>query len=303
MLYKLFEKLFLAAYYFTIAIKRSGENIIQALRFKAEYVIPANSGDWCADPFIAEDNGKAYLFYEKVENDLGRIEVAEIYDDCSVSKPTVILSGDSHYSYPYVFKKSDKWYMIPESSAQGEVCLYEATQFPYKWANVKTLLHEAAVDTTVFEYEGNTYLLTFIPEKGTEYVQPKAYVFENGELAPLEWTGADRLSVRGAGAPFEYDGKLYRPVQVSTPVRYGDKVAFAEISINGKEYSERICSALEAESISAKLRFYDGLHTYSASEHFEVIDIRCREFDIFKPVKKLCGIISKLIKHAHGDRR
>ena len=303
MLKKILSRFFLATYYFTIAIKKRGENIIITRRFNAEYVFPANADDWCADPFIAEDNGKAYLFYEKVENDLGRIEVVEIYDDCSVSKPTVILSGHSHYSYPYVFKKSDKWYMIPESSALGEVCLYKATEFPYKWAKVETILHEAAVDTTIFEYEGNTYLLTFIPKKSSECVEAKAYIFENNELVPLKWTGADKLSVRGAGAPFEYAGKLFRPVQVSTPVRYGDKVAFAEISINGKEYSERICCALEAANIAAKLRFYDGLHTYSASEQFEVIDIRCREFDIFKPVKKLWSIISKLIKHTPGDRR
>lgn len=294
MLRKIFEKLFLTTYFFTIAIKRRGDSILKTLRFDAEYVFPANADDWCADPMLAEDNGRVYLFYEKVENDLGRIEAVEIYDDCSASKPTVILSGHSHYSYPYVFRQNGIWYMIPESSALGEVCLYEATEFPYKWAKVKTLLQEASVDTTVFEYEGNTYLLTFIPDKESERVEPKAYIFENDELVSLEWTGADKLTVRGAGAPFEYDGKLYRPVQVSTPVRYGDKVAFAEISISGKEYSERICCALETDNITAKLRFYNGLHTYSASDSFEAIDIRCRKFSILKPFKKLTAALKRI---------
>ena len=133
----LYSKLFLTSYYFTIAIrKKPQKGIIESRRFKAEYVMPATRANWCADPMLIDYESKTYLFYEAVDGNHGRIEVAEINEDCTVGEPTVLLSGECHYSYPFVFSHDGEYYMIPESSAANEVRLYKAhTSWPRNQAS------------------------------------------------------------------------------------------------------------------------------------------------------------------------
>lgn len=289
----LYSKLFLTSYYFTIAIrKKPQKGIIANCDFKAEYVMPATRANWCADPMLIDYEGNTYLLYEAVDGDHGRIEVAEINEDCTVGKPTVLLSGECHYSYPFVFDHDGEYYMVPESSAANEVRLYKAKAFPYEWELSYILLNDRAVDTTVFEQDGKTYLLTFITDGKTERVTPNAYELRFGNdvtLTKLSWDKFDELRVRGAGGIFTEDGKRYRPAQISTEVRYGDAIAFYEVNVSDGSYSESFAGKLTANNVSVKDYHMDGLHTYSTSEKFEAIDIRCREFDLFKVPRRIFG--------------
>lgn len=284
---KIYSKLFLSGNFFTIAIKHREDSVLSHLHFRADYTVRSDPQRWCADPFLADYGEKTYLFYEAVENDLGRIEVAEVHDDCTLSDPKVVFSGETHFSYPYVFQIGSQWYMIPETSALGEVCLYCAEEFPYRWKKERVLLDYGGVDTTVFQKDDQWYLLTFIPEHDSERVLPKAYRIEKQGLRELEWVGADPLMVRGAGKPFMDDGELYRPVQVSTATQYGNRVAFAKIDIDRQTYRETITDCLQPGSVKAAIKHFDGLHTYSFSNKYETIDLRCRAFGVFNPIKKL----------------
>lgn len=287
------RKLFVTGNYFTIVIRKRNSSIFDNMLFSAAHTIPATREEWCADPFLAEDNGRSYLFYEKVHGDLGSIEVAELLDDCSVSAPTVLFAGNTHWSYPNVFQTDGQWYMIPESSAKKEVSLYSAESFPYKWKKERVLLKEAAVDTTVFFVNGQWYLLTFLPEQGTEKVRPLAFSLRDGNCDPLIWDDYDPLRVRGAGCPFWYHDALVRPVQVSTEKRYGDAIAFVKMEVQGNRYHETEISIFEVDAVRAKGQFYDGLHTYNYSEHFEVIDIRCGKLSLIKPIQKITANLIK----------
>lgn len=63
----LFERLFWTPNYFTIAIrKRDAQEapIWERKHFQPDYVMPATRDHWVADPMLAEDNGKTYIFYE-----------------------------------------------------------------------------------------------------------------------------------------------------------------------------------------------------------------------------------------------
>lgn len=291
----LYSKLFLTSYYFTIAIrKKQSEGIIKNCAFNAEYIIPATRANWCADPMLIDYGDKTYLFYEAVDGDHGRIEVAEVNDDCTMGTPIVLLNDECHYSYPFVFRHDGEVYMIPESSEANEVRLYKAKEFPYEWELSYILLNDRAVDTTVFEQDGKTILLTFITDGKTERVSPQAYEmnFEEGvKLTRISWDKFDTLCVRGAGSIFEEDGKQYRPAQVSTEFRYGDELEFYEVNAGTKEYSEKLVGELTAKDVTAYGYHMDGLHTYSTSDRFEAIDIRCREFDLFKVPRRILGAL------------
>lgn len=291
-------RLFRTQYHFTIALqKRSPESILSRKRFQPAYVMPANPDYWYADPILAEEHGRTWLFYEAVENGHGHIEVAEVLEDCSLAEPTVLLKDETHYSYPFVFQREGMWYMIPESSAANEVRLYRAVSFPVSWELQTVLLHARAVDTTVFCREGQWRMLTFLTDGTSEKVTPKAYAmnFEGAavSLQELPWPCYDALQVRGAGGIFEADGAQYRPTQVSRLQRYGDAVLFHKIITTDDAYREMPVTALKPEEISVQKKYVDGLHTYSVSGQYEAIDLRCREFDLLKLPRRLLSRLRK----------
>lgn len=288
----MFAKLFLSGHYFTIGIRRkSDSDMIGDPGFQCDYVVPATVSEWAADPILVDHGDRTYLFYEAVTGVKGRIEVAEVREDCTLADPVVLFAGEHHYSYPFVFSCGDEWFMVPETSSQKEISLYRAVNFPYQWEKYKVLLNNiSAVDTTVFTYEGRIYLTTYQPDGVTERVVPSAYRLvpeENYRLIPLPWGTYDTLQCRGAGPYFSQGGKLYRPAQVSSETLYGNAVAFYEVRIDREGYHETIVSQLTPSRLKTPGKYCDGLHTYASSSRFEAIDMRCRDIDPLKIFRKI----------------
>lgn len=295
----LFKKLFFHNNYFTIALRRrSTRSILKDFMFLPDYIMSATAERWVADPILVDDqNGKTWLFFEAVENNHGHIEVAEVLPDASLGDPVVLLKDACHYSYPFVFHWEGSWYMIPESSAAGEVRLYQAAEFPYRWNQKMILLRQKAVDTTVFEKDGQLFLLTFLIDGFSERVTPQAYLFsmkeDGASLTPIKWNTYDELRVRGAGPVFFEDELLYRPVQLNQLQQYGNGVSFCCISVNKSDYHETTIGTLHFLKKKRGKQFFDGAHTYCRYNQYEAIDLRCRDFDFWKiPRRALSGISS-----------
>ena len=288
---ELFAKLFVTNRYFTIGIrKRQQGSILENPAFVPEFIVPASQGSWCADPILVDEGEKTWLFYEAVLGDRGHIEVAQVREDCTLGAPMVVLKDECHHSYPFLFHYETEWFMIPESSESSQVRLYRAVRFPDQWEPVTVLLRERAVDTTVFEREGQLYLLTYLPDTATERVTPRAFRLNlktnNPALTPVPWEQFDPLQVRGAGPVFAEEEALYRPAQISREQRYGDGVAFYRIT-DPDGYGEMPVCRMGPEHLRVRGIFADGLHTYCRSERFEAIDIRTGSVDFIKPLKKL----------------
>ena len=289
----LFGKLFVADRFFTIAIrKRTDVMAVGKRKFTPDFIIPATRENWFADPMLVEANGKTYLFYEAVLGDKGHIEVAEVKNDCTLGETKIVLQDECHYSYPFVFQYNGVWYMIPESSQDKTIRLYKSVDFPAQWELCSVLLHAEAVDTTVFEQNGHLYLLTYFLVQGSERVIPHVYEFrlcgDKTSLKELEWGEFDELRVRGAGPVFSMNNKVIRPAQISREQRYGDALAFYQISITDTYNEKNICE-LTASNLNISGYYVDGLHTYCLSQNFEAIDIRCGALDYLKPLHKIQG--------------
>ncbi len=285
-----FCKLFLGSYYFTIALReRQPRGVADGKPFRAQTVLPAAKDDWAADPILVDDGDRTWLFYEAVKGQKGRIEVAQVLDGCRLSQPRVLLEDACHYSYPFVFQADGTWYMIPESSAAQEVRLYRALSFPFRWELQTVLLREKAVDTTVFACGGAYWLLTFLLDNGSEQVFPRAYTLADWNapvLREVPWPDFDPLRVRGAGPVFSADKELLRPAQISQPQRYGDGLVFYRPRFSDR-YEEDPAFEITERDLRIPGLFADGLHTYCCSRKYEAIDVRCREADPFKIVKRL----------------
>lgn len=287
------ERVFWSPNYFTIAIRQKNKNelpIWKRRSFVSNYIMPSIRNYWVADPMLVEDNEKTYLFYEAVHCGKGQIEVVEILNNGAVSRPTVALSEEYHLSYPFVFKHDDEWYMIPESCSINKVNLLKAKHFPTDWEYTATLLNEYAVDTTVQSIDGRLLLLTFVPEAETERVYPKAFWINwdnNINLKEIPWSDFDPLQVRGAGKIIEDNGQYIRPAQINQISSYGDGIVFMEFSCSDDLYKEKEVGHLFSDDLQVSGWKIDGLHTYTSTERFEAIDVRCQLPDPLKVLRKL----------------
>ena len=196
------------------------------------------------DPFVTRHENKHYMFFElcgftnfKYSCD---IAYASSDDGLKWSYEGIILDEPFKLSYPNVFQHGDHYYMVPESSQDASVLLYQAVEFPEKWKLVKKLLTGRAFqDPTIFRYQdkwwilatpgGNAHLSLYFADSLTgpwkEHPQSPV-VANNGHIA----RPAGRVIVRG--------DHLIRFAQDCDPA-YGIRVfAFRITRLSTEEYQE-----------------------------------------------------------------
>ncbi len=171
-----------------------------------------------ADPFLFQENGTFYLFFEvlNTKNNLGEIGVAKSSDAITWKYDRIVLKESFHLSYPYVFSVNGKHYMIPETNEALGVRLYEAASFPYDWKLVSTLASgRHFVDPSLVYY--NNYWWMFVGVNGAD----DCYLYYSKDLLS-GWTEHPKSPIvindpahsRPGGRAFVYNGKtIIRSVQ------------------------------------------------------------------------------------------
>lgn len=194
-----------------------------------------------ADPFLARDNGRWYLFFEAMNADSGRgvIALAESSDGLNWDYAGTVLEAPFHLSYPYVFRAGENWHMIPESAAGGEVALYRAAEFPRGWVKDTVLLDFPLKDPSPLRYGGTWYLfaadsswslrLFSAPElRGPWSEHPRSPVVK-----------CDRSRARPGGRMILWEGRPVRYAQ-DCARDYGSAVrAFVIETLTPENYAER----------------------------------------------------------------
>lgn len=177
-------------------------------------------------------------------------------------------------SYPFIFKKDDRWYMIPETNQAKQLILYAADDFPFRWKRYKALLDgKECVDTNVVDIDSTLFLITY--EKGTPN-KLVIYKIENGfNLKKQNEIKDSDNQRRGAGQIVIDGGSFIRPSQ-NCKNRYGESVVFNRIpgDLTG-DYHEEKTGELKIEDISVagiKQTSILGVHTVSYSNDYQFID-------------------------------
>ena len=241
-------------------------------------IVPSPSYGWTADPFLVEYRGEVYLFAEiflwKSERN-GVIGYCK-FDGNGFGDWSVTMDRHWHLSYPFVFTKNDKLYMVPESYQLGEVALYELIDFPDKWKKIKTYIHNVEYcDSTFFEYKnGKKYMLTF--EGGEKSPHGRSYIFEVTKAGVKNRRYiSDRLDgARCGGKVFSENGRMVRVGQ-NCIGEYGKGLVFYEIDDVEPEYREHEIKRIEAADIKGNFeREHTGIHTYNRLHDIEVIDLK-----------------------------
>ena len=159
--------------------------------FNGKYVqmIPPRDRFW-ADPHIIHKDHRYYVFVEEYfyHSRKGCISVIEIDETGKYNPPKSVLERPYHLSYPYTFSYGNKYYMVPETSENKTIDLYECVKFPTEWRFLMHLMENvSAVDTTIFYYNDLWWLFTAMPDKFEALPKVKLFLFYSERLFTNEW--------------------------------------------------------------------------------------------------------------------
>ncbi len=240
-------------------------------------ITPPKDRFW-ADPHLIQKDGTNYVFVEEYvyRARKGRISVIEIDSNGMNGAPIPVLSRDYHLSYPFVFEHEGTYFMVPESSDNSTIDIYECVKFPMEWKFQMTLMSNVkAVDTTIFHHEGTWWLFTGITEHEGAFPAVELFLFYSNKLLTTQWKPhvlnpivSDATASRPAGRLFTAHGRIYRPSQDCSR-RYGYAIHINEVQcLTPSQYREHPVAKIEPNWDRGTI----ATHTYSSGEGLTIID-------------------------------
>jgi hypothetical protein len=229
---------------------------------------------FAADPFLIEENGVVFCFFESLPYATDRGKICYVVIDGS-STPVVhdAIERPYHLSYPFLLRHEGEVLCVPEAGASGRVSAFAARSFPGGWHEKRTLIDGfAGVDPTIFEHDGRWWMLATDGRSGWNeelHVWYADGLFETWRPHAGNPVKRGLAGTRPAGRPFTVDGRLYRPAQDCT-LRYGRRLIVNEITeLSPRHFAEVQISIVEPDPAGP---FPDGLHTANACGGLIAVD-------------------------------
>ncbi len=259
---------------FTCAFRERGSDDIYK-------TLPHTDDYWYADPLIVCRDGRDIVFMERVDRHtgLGAIVYSDITDG-EWSTPVSVIAEDFHMSFPMCFEWDGELYMIPETEMDRGINLYRCISFPDNWERLAHVLDGShLVDTVVVSKADNgiEFLTSEYLEGDDFYTRFRRFRLIRNTSGGIEAEDLGlvdeqyTLKSRMAGYPLERDGRVIYPVQRSTSGVYGYSVEFrADDPLNGELIREMTPGSVRCDAGRRLI----GVHTYSVSDRYEVIDVQ-----------------------------
>jgi hypothetical protein len=185
-----------------------------------------------------------------------------------------VLEEPWHLSYPFLIEEGGQIFMIPESSANRDIAIYRATDFPLKWERHAVLVEGVeAADATVVEHAGQLFMFAVVRDGHGGYSDMLAIwsaddLFGPWRPHPDNPVLVDDRTARPAGNFARRNGALYRPVQ-DCRHGYGAALGFMKVT-----QLDREGFAQESEGTISGGPGWPGkrLHTLNYNGRLEAID-------------------------------
>ncbi len=256
-------------------INRELETIIDLPELSNQETIwlpKTRASEYPADPFVTSYRGEVMLFYELFSYAKGKGIIAMSKASENFQKVHKVLSGDFHYSFPFVFKHHDELYCIPECYESNSIRLFHwHAQVAFGRSEKELISDVSAVDPVLFELNGLWWLL--FTKKHLPSVHLYAY-YAKSMFGPFTAhfnnpIKSDISSSRNAGSIIISGGKVIRPAQ-DCARDYGVAVVLNEIiSLDPTHFEEAPLRRIEPFSRGTYNR---GLHTLNGIGDLTVID-------------------------------
>jgi len=240
-----------------------------------------------ADPFLAEHDGRTFVFFEDYSyvEGKGTLACAELRAN-GIGEPQTVLAGPDHLSYPSLFQWRGEWFMLPETGARRRVEIWRARRFPDQWELETVALDGVdACDATVWEHDGRWWMWVTLCVAGGPRADEVSLFHAQTPLGPWRPHRAnpiisDAAHARPAGALYRDGDALIRPSQDARG-GYGHAVTLSRIDrLTTSEYHETPIGSIKP-TWHPRVR---GTHTIARSSAFEVVDGRLLRFR--RPYKK-----------------
>jgi hypothetical protein len=246
--------------------------------FHRAKVIPNPKGFFYADPFIFEYDDRVFIFFEEYSfsESKGWISVFEIINNNHVYLGKV-LEEDFHLSFPFILEEDGKIYMIPESSAAGDIRIYECIKFPMEWEFRGVILRNvSASDSIVLKHNDLWWLFTNIDSGFFQDHSSNLSIFYSNDLLNGLWIEhvlnpiySSSLVSRNGGMLVDKLHGIYRVAQSQGFDQYGESLKIFKIDdLSPNFYKE----SLFAEVKPYFHRNIKGVHHISSSPNFTVFD-------------------------------
>ncbi|WP_162880254.1 glucosamine inositolphosphorylceramide transferase family protein [Mariniflexile rhizosphaerae] len=234
-----------------------------------------------ADPFIIKANNENFFVYfeELKSNNLGKISCVELNSNLEIVRKEDIINTDYHLSFPNIFFKEDNYYMIPESSQNNTLQLFECNQFPFKWDFKTNLMENIKLLDAVWIYHNDLYWIFANKIEDFEHDNnEKLYLYYSKNLFSNDWKPhiknpiiTDASLARNAGGFIIENGKLKR-VSQNCMKGYGQNIVINEVKLLTKEdyYEEKTSEILPQKG-------FIGMHTLNKLKNMEVMDYLVKE--------------------------
>ena len=241
-------------------------------------LIPEGKNFW-ADPFIFENQDGRYVFFEEgvYPGFKGRICAIQINPEGTVGRSQIALEKTYHLSYPFVFVYNNKTYLIPESSENLTVDLYECKKMPAEWVFCRNLMSGTALqDPTLFYHDGFWWLFGTTKMSKYSTSNDQLVIYYSDDLFSEAWTAhpgnpvvTDVSNCRPAGKIVKRGDKIFRPAQNNASKQYGFSVRINEIELlTTTEFKEK--PVFEISPLEYK--GFKAIHTINTDANLVVID-------------------------------
>jgi len=241
-------------------------------------LLDAGPDRFYADPFLLRHQGVTALFVEDYDYRRRKAVISGFTIDAAgrVGKPFTALNAAGHLSYPFVFSVGGQAFMVPESSANRTVELYEAVDFPEGWRQRAVLLEDIDASDTTLHFDVQTglwWMFSAVAEPGGSSHDTLSIFYSERLEGPWRPHRANPVKLgpagsRPAGPLLPWNGRLFRPAQDCTHA-YGEGLVWCEVtSLTPEVFSERTVAR------NTPRAGFAGLHTYGRAAGYEVVDVQ-----------------------------
>lgn len=234
----------------------------------------SQSTRFLADPFLIYEDEMYYIFFEHQAEGNANIAFLKSPDGKNFEYGGEVLDEDFHLSFPQIFRYQGEFFMLPETKQAGNVLLYKAEDFPFKWKIYDTLIKNVAMQDPAILISDSLFLITGRTENLHQFVY-------TAESLNGSWQRDEKFNIRSgdetraAGNFFNVEGNWYIPFQKNSD-GYGSGVSLYQLIFEeDKIRFKKIVDSFLGKNDRIKW-FSRGMHHYSSAKikdsYFSVFD-------------------------------